>query len=97
MPDNEVAEHVNNTLAYIAHEIESWEGEALPKDLQIVISLDPVGLPALEYAALYYLASPHHETVFWLEEYNLDWEIQSMLLAKLEPQMLGIYLKYQFW
>ncbi|KAI5889541.1 uncharacterized protein SCHCODRAFT_02634849 [Schizophyllum commune H4-8] len=97
MPDSVVAKHVNRTLTYVAHQIEHWDGEPLPKDRQIVISLEPTPNATTDYAALYYIASPRYETIFWLAEYNLDWEIGLMLQAQLEPQMLGIYLKYQFY
>ena len=94
MPDAEVAEHVNKVLEYIAHTIKFWEGEPLPHDYHVVISLER--LVAIPYAAFYYLASVRDETIFWLEDYRLGWEISQMLQAKLEPQMLGIFLKYQF-
>ncbi|KAL1672420.1 hypothetical protein EV122DRAFT_294872 [Schizophyllum commune] len=98
MPDGAVAKCVDTVVEYILDEYEYRHGNRELGDRQIVIGLE--ALPLLgpdRYAALYYLVDPEKECVFWLEKYSIAWEISQETEAQLESQLIGLFLRYQFY
>lgn len=95
MPEPLISTCVNTVLGYILADLSRSTGRS--KEDQIVIGLEP--LPEIgpdEFAALYYLVNPEKECVYWVEENSLAWDMQEPN-AQLEPQMAGLYLRYQFY
>ncbi|KAL1748765.1 hypothetical protein HDZ31DRAFT_79381 [Schizophyllum fasciatum] len=100
MLDNAVFDCVNGTLARIVDRLKNWrEVDPLPREYHIVISPRKAfegNTSTSRYEAYYYLAAPRHESIFWLETWNINWFLQESQ-AQLEDHTVGLFLKYQFY
>ncbi|KAL1724160.1 hypothetical protein EV715DRAFT_285330 [Schizophyllum commune] len=96
MPDRDTGELVDAAVDCVLSAVENWRGTwPWPNDYQIVIDLRPPGsAPGSESTGVhYYLVSPEKECVLWPEDYTLEWDLQTPK----EPQIIGHYLRYQFY
>ncbi|KAL1696362.1 hypothetical protein GGG16DRAFT_43555 [Schizophyllum commune] len=98
MPDEIIAACINAAVDYVSAEFRRCTGKDTPRDWQVVISLELCPqLPGRQYAAMYYLVDPEKECVFWVEGYSLTYELSLESEALLETQLVGIYLRHQYY
>ncbi|KAL1748766.1 hypothetical protein HDZ31DRAFT_28980 [Schizophyllum fasciatum] len=97
MMDNAIANCVNAAIDHVYDDFHHCTGRETIGDCQLVIGLETLEALPGQYAALYYLVDPEKECVFWVEDYSLTYELWVESEAALEPQMVGIYLRYQYY